>query len=68
MYARLFRVPYNNVSQALEEIVENGIRSIILFGIPRSRNTKGTSATSKMGRQKTLMLIKSNLEKNHNYN
>lgn len=37
----LFRVPYNNISQALEEIVENGIHSIILFGIPRFRNTIG---------------------------
>ena len=57
----LFKVPYNNVIQALEEIVENGIQSIILFGIPRLRNTRGSSATSKNGIvQKSLMLIKSN--------
>jgi porphobilinogen synthase len=57
----LFKVPYNSVIQVLEEIVENGIQSIILFGIPRLRNNIGTSATSKNGIvQKTLMLIKSN--------
>jgi porphobilinogen synthase len=57
----LFKVPYNSVIQVLEEIVENGIQSIILFGIPRLRNNIGTSATSKNGIvQKSLMLIKSN--------
>ena len=56
-----FKVPYNNIIQSLEKIVENGIHSIILFGIPRLRNNMGTSATSYNGIvQKSLRLIKSN--------
>lgn len=55
-----FKVPYNNIIQSLEKIVENGIHSIIIFGIPRLRNNMGTSANSYNGIvQKSLRLIKS---------
>ncbi len=57
----IFKVPYNKIIQTLEEVVESGVHSIILFGIPRLRNTMGTAAISKNGIvQKSLKLIKSN--------
>jgi len=57
----LFKVPYNDLVQSLEKIIECGIHSVILFGIPRLRNNKATSAYSKNGIvQKALRLIKSN--------
>jgi porphobilinogen synthase len=56
-----FKVPYNSIIHFLEKIVENGINSVILFGIPRLRNNQATSATSPNGIvQKSLKLIKSN--------
>lgn len=45
----IFKVPYNKIIQTLEEVVESGVHSIILFGIPRLRNTMGTAANSKNG-------------------
>ncbi len=57
----VFKVPYNKIIQTLEEVVESGVHSIILFGIPRLRNTMGTAAIYKNGIvQKSLKLIKSN--------
>jgi len=57
----IFKVPYNKIIQTLEEVVESGVHSIILFGIPRLRNNMGTAANSKNGIvQKSLKLIKSN--------
>jgi len=57
----LFKVPYNDLVQSLEKIIESGIHSVILFGIPRLRNNNATSAYSKNGIvQKALRLIKSN--------
>ena len=56
----IFKVPYNKIIQTLEEVVESGVHSIILFGIPRLRNTMGTAAISKNGIIKSLKLIKSN--------
>jgi porphobilinogen synthase len=57
----IFKVPYNKIIQTLEEVVESGVHSIILFGIPRLRNTMGTAAISHNGIvQKSLKLIKSN--------
>ena len=56
-----FKVPYNDIIPCLEKIVENGIHSVLLFGLPRVRNNMGTSATSNNGIvQKSLRLIKSN--------
>src|SRR5215212_12146770 len=56
-----FKVPYNDIIPCLEKIVENGIHSVLLFGLPRVRNNMGTSATSNKGIvQKSLRLIKSN--------
>ena len=57
----LFKVPYNDLIPSLEKIVESGIHSVIIFGIPRLRNNRATSASSKNGIvQKTVRLIKSN--------
>jgi porphobilinogen synthase len=56
-----FKIPYNSIIHFLEKIVENGIHSVILFGIPKLRNNQATTATSTNGIvQKTLRLIKSN--------
>jgi porphobilinogen synthase len=56
-----FKVPYKDLVQSLEKIVESGIHSVILFGIPRLRNNMATSASSNNGIvQKALRLINSN--------
>jgi porphobilinogen synthase len=57
----LFKVPYNDLIRSLEKIVESGIHSVIIFGIPRLRNNMATSASSRNGIvQKAVRLIKSN--------
>lgn len=57
----LFKVPYNDLIRTLEKIVESGIHSVIIFGIPRLRNNMATSASSRNGIvQKAVRLIKSN--------
>ncbi|HYY70945.1 MAG TPA: porphobilinogen synthase [Nitrososphaeraceae archaeon] len=57
----IFKISYNKIIQIVEEIVDNGIHSLILFGIPRLRDNRGQSSFSKNGVvQKSLQLIKSN--------
>jgi porphobilinogen synthase len=57
----IFKISYDNLLPAVEEITENGIRYLILFGIPKVRDNRGKSSISKKGIvQKSLQLIKSN--------
>lgn len=57
----IFKISYDKIIQIVDEIVDNGIHSLILFGIPRLRDNRGQSSISKNGIvQKSLQLIKSN--------
>ncbi|HEX5186397.1 MAG TPA: porphobilinogen synthase [Nitrososphaeraceae archaeon] len=57
----LFKISYDNLLPVVEEIAENGIRYLILFGIPKFRDNRGKSSINKNGIvQKSLKLIKSN--------
>ena len=57
----LYKIPLSKINTELEKILDVGIRSIILFGIPKHRNEFGTSSYSKEGIiQKSLKLIREN--------
>jgi porphobilinogen synthase len=57
----IFKISYDKIIQIVDEVVDNGIQSIILFGIPKLRDNRGQSLISKNGViQKSLQLIKSN--------
>lgn len=57
----IFKISYDKITEIVDEVVENGIHSLILFGIPRFRDNRGKSSISKNGVvQKSLQLIKSN--------
>ena len=57
----IFKISYDKIIQIVDEIVDTGIHSLILFGIPRSRDNRGQSSFSKNGVvQKSLQLVKSN--------
>lgn len=57
----IFKISYDKIIQIVDEIVDNGIHSLILFGIPRLRDNRGQSSFSKNGVvQKSLQLVKSN--------
>ena len=57
----IFKISYDKIIQIVDEIVDNGIHSLILFGIPRLRDDRGKSSFSKNGVvQKSLQLIRSN--------
>ena len=57
----IFKISSDKIIQIVDEIVDNGIHSLILFGIPRLRDNRGQSSFSKNGVvQKSLQLIKSN--------
>ena len=57
----IFKISYNKVIQMVDKIIDHGIDSLLLFGIPRIRDNRGKSAISKNGIvQNSLQLIKSN--------
>src|SRR5918992_729606 len=57
----IFKISSDKIIRIVDEIVDNGIHSLILFGIPRLRDNRGQSSFSKNGVvQKSLQLIKSN--------
>lgn len=57
----IFKISYDKIIEIVDEVVDNGIHSLILFGIPRFRDNRGKSSISKNGVvQKSLQLIKSN--------
>lgn len=57
----IFKISYDEIIQIVEKIVDHGINSLLLFGIPRLRDNMGKSSFSKNGIiQNSLQLIKSN--------
>ena len=57
----IFKISYDEIIQIVEKIVDKGIISLLLFGIPRLRDNMGKSSFSKNGIiQNSLKLIKSN--------
>ena len=57
----IFKISSDKIIRIVDEIVDNGIHSLILFGIPRLRDNRGQSSFSKNGVvQKSLQLVKSN--------
>lgn len=57
----IFKISYEKIIETVEKIVDHGIHSLLLFGIPRLRDNMGTSSISKNGVvQNSLQLIKSN--------
>ncbi|HSF51012.1 MAG TPA: porphobilinogen synthase [Nitrososphaeraceae archaeon] len=57
----IFKISYDEIIQIVEKIVDQGIISLLLFGIPRLRDNMGKSSFSKNGIiQNSLQLIKSN--------
>ena len=57
----IFKISYDEIIQIVEKIVDQGIISLLLFGIPRFRDNMGKSSFSKNGIiQNSLQLIKSN--------
>jgi porphobilinogen synthase len=57
----IFKISYDKIIQVVDKIVDHGIDSLLLFGIPRLRDNRGKSSISKNGIvQSSLQLIKSN--------
>ena len=58
-----FRFSPESLMNELEELTQQGIRQILLFGIPESKDEKATEAWSKNGIiQKTIREIKKNFK------
>lgn len=45
----IFRVPLKNLDRDIQELYDLGLRSFLIFGIPKIKNDKATSAYSKEG-------------------
>ncbi|MDW0234743.1 MAG: porphobilinogen synthase [Nitrososphaeraceae archaeon] len=45
----IFRVPLKNLDRNIQELYDLGLRSFLIFGIPKIKNDKATSAYSKDG-------------------
>ncbi|MGD1837128.1 MAG: porphobilinogen synthase [Nitrososphaeraceae archaeon] len=57
----LYKIPLSKLEDEIEKILNLGIKSVILFGIPKSRNKFGTSSFSTNGViQKSLKIIRKN--------
>lgn len=57
----IFKISYDKIIQVVDKIVDHGIDSLLLFGIPKLRDNRGKSSISKNGIvQSSLQLIKSN--------
>lgn len=57
----IFKIPFNKILNIVDQVIDKGLSSVILFGIPRFRNNSATASFSKNGIiQKSLHLIKSN--------
>lgn len=57
----IFKISYDKIIQIVDEVIDNGIQSLILFGIPKLRDNRGQSLIAKNGVvQKSLQLVKSN--------
>ena len=57
----IFKIPFNKILNIVDQVIDKGLSTVILFGIPRFRNNSATASFSKNGIiQKSLHLIKSN--------
>ena len=45
----IFRVPLKNLDRDIQELYDLGLRTFLIFGIPKIKNDKATSAYSKIG-------------------
>lgn len=45
----IFRVPLKNLDRNIQELYDVGLRTFLIFGIPKIKNDKATSAYSKDG-------------------
>lgn len=45
----IFRIPLKNLSRDIQELYDLGLRTFLIFGIPKIKNDKATSAYSKDG-------------------
>ena len=45
----IFRVPLKNLDRNIQELYDLGLRTFLIFGIPKIKNDKATSAYSKDG-------------------
>ena len=45
----IFRVPLKNLDRVIQELYDLGLRTFLIFGIPKIKNDKATSAYSKDG-------------------
>lgn len=53
------KIPLKKITEQIHKVIDAGISSIIIFGIPQNRNEKGSSATDKNGVvQQTLRKLK----------
>ena len=57
----IFRVPLENLDRNIQELYDLGLRTFLIFGIPKIKNDKATSAYSKDGIvQQSVKSIKQN--------
>ncbi|NQX80521.1 MAG: porphobilinogen synthase [Flavobacteriaceae bacterium] len=57
----IFRYSLDTISEELEEVVSLGIKSVLLFGVPASKDAEGTQTWSDDGiMQKSIRYIKKN--------
>ena len=57
----IFRVPLKNLDRDIQELYDLGLRSFLIFGIPKIKNDKATSAYSKIGIvQQSIKSLKEN--------
>ena len=57
----IFRVPLKNLDRNIQELYDLGLRTFLIFGIPKIKNDKATSAYSKDGIvQQSVKSIKQN--------
>lgn len=57
----IFRVPLKNLDRDIQELYDLGLRSFLIFGIPKIKNDKATSAYSKDGIvQQSIKSLKQN--------
>ena len=57
----IFRVPLKNLDRDIQELYDLGLRTFLIFGIPKIKNDKATSAYSKIGIvQQSIKSLKEN--------
>ena len=57
----IFRVPLKNLARDVQELYDLGLKTFLIFGIPKIKNDKATSAYSKIGIvQQSIKSLKEN--------